>query len=264
MTDATVVPQETAAPPSPPSDAMIVVPTRNMVLFPEIVFPVSIGRPMAIAAAQQAVREQRQVLLLLQKDPALEEPGPDDFHAVGTVANVLRYITDPEGGHHIICQGVQRFRVTEFTPGWPYLVARGVHLPEPSAEGSAIEARTLVLRRQALEALQLLPQIPPELTRAVTAANAPQLADLAAAYMDAKPEEKQEILEAVDLTQRLDKVTRLLSHSIEVLKLSQEIGRQTKASLDERQREVLLREQLAAIQRELGEGDGRGADVAEL
>jgi len=259
-----VQPEAPAASPAPPADTVIVVPVRNTVLFPEIVFPISIGRPAAVAAAQQAMREQRQVLLVLQKNPGVDDPGPDDLYQIGTVANVLRYITDPEGGHHIVCQGVQRFRITEFVPGWPYLVARGLHLPEPSAEGSEIEARTLVLRRQALEALQLLPQVPQELSQAVMAASGPALADLSVAYMDAKPEEKQEILEALDLGDRLDKVTRLLSHRIEVLRLSAEIGRQTKASLDERQREVLLREQMAAIQRELGEGDGRGAEVAEL
>ena len=93
----------------------------------------------------------------------------------------------------------------------------------------------------------------------------PALADLAAAYMDIKPEEKQEILETVDITARMDKVSRMLAHRIEVLRLSQEIGRQTKAALDERQREVLLREQMAAIQRQLGEGEeGKAAEIAEL
>jgi ATP-dependent Lon protease len=264
MTGPSAVPPETPAPASPPADAVIVVPVRNTVLFPEIVFPISIGRPGSVAAAQQAVREQRQIVIVLQKNPELDTPGPDDLHRVGTVANVLRYITDENGGHHLVCQGVQRFRITEFVPDFPYLVARGLHLPEPAAEGPEVEARTLVLRRQAQEAIQLLPQIPAELGQAVLAASAPALADLVAAYMDAKPEEKQEILEALDLNDRLDKVSRLLARRIEVLRLSQEIGRQTKASLDERQREVLLREQLAAIQRELGEGEGRGQEIAEL
>jgi len=230
-----------------------------------VVFPISIGRPQSVAAAQQAVREQRQVLVVQQRDPEAADPAGPDLYAVGTVANILRYVTDPQGGHHIVCQGTQRFRITEFVPGWPYLVARGTPLPEPVAEGSEIEARTVLLRQQMLETLQLLPQAPAELEQAIQAISAPgALSDLAAAYMDAKPQEKQEVLETLDLTARIEKVLRLIGHRLEVLRLSQEIGKQTRQALDERQREVLLREQLAAIQRQLGEDEGKGEEIAEL
>ena len=128
-----------------------------------------------------------------------------------------------------------------------------------------IEARFLNLRQQALEALQLLPQVPQELVGTVQAAATPgTLADLVAAYLDVSADQKQELLETIDLTARLDKVSRLLAERIEVLRLTQEIGRQTRATLDERQREVILREQMAAIQRQLGEGDGRAQEVQEL
>jgi ATP-dependent Lon protease len=252
--------------PAAPADTMIVVPVRQMVLFPEIVFPITIGRPLSVQAAQAAVREQRQVLIVLQKDPSIDEPGPDDLHPVGTVANILRYVTAPDGAHHIICQGVQRVRITEFVPGFPYLVAKGVHLPEPQGTGSDIEARFLLLRNQALEVLSLLPQAPAELRMAIEGVQSPAaLADLAAAYMDITPAEKQEILETTDLVARLDKVSGLLAHRLEVLKLSAQIGAATKASIDERQREILLREQMAAIQKELGEGEGgNAAEIAEL
>jgi ATP-dependent Lon protease len=268
--DAATVPQGgdakiEARAPGTPGDALIVVPARQTVLFPEIVFPITVNRPLSIAAAQGAIREQRQVLILLQKDPSIEAPGPDDFHAVGTVANILRYVTAPDGSNHIICQGVQRFRVTEFVPGQPYLAAKGVHLPEPQGAGSDIEARFLLLRGQALEVLQLLPQAPQELRLAIEGVQSPAaLADLAAAYMDISPAEKQEILETTDLVARLDKVSRLLSHRLEVLKLSAEIGRQTRASIDERQREMLLREQMAAIRKELGEDSGNSQEMADL
>src|SRR6202035_2572513 len=121
-------------------------------------------------------------------------------------------------------------------------------------------------RPQGVEVIQFLPQVPADLLAAIQSIEAPPaLADLAAAYMDIKPEEKQEILETVDIAARMDKVSRMLAHRIEVLRLSQEIGRQTKASLDEREREVLLREQMAAIQRQLGEGEeGKAAEIAEL
>jgi ATP-dependent Lon protease len=250
---------------SPPADALIVVPVRNTVLFPEVVFPITIGRELSVQAAQTAVREQRQILILLQKDPSVDAPGPDDLYEVGTVANILRYVTAPEGAHHVVCQGVQRFRITEFLPGFPYLAVRGLHLPEPTAGGADIEARFLLLREQSLEALQLMPQAPQELRLAIEGVQSPAaLADLAATYMDLSPAEKQEILETVDLSARLDKVSHLLAHRLEVLKLSAEIGRQTKASIDERQREALLREQMAAIQKQLGEDSGAAQEIAEL
>ncbi|MGB5184399.1 MAG: endopeptidase La [Xanthobacteraceae bacterium] len=255
----------TALPALPP-DALIVVPVRNTVLFPGLVLPITLGRPKSIAAAQQAVRDQRQVGILLQRAAEVEDPTAIDMHRMGTLANVVRYITTPDGSHHLVCQGEQRFQIAEYLSGWPFLVARVLRIPEPDTRTSEIEARFVNLKAQAVEAVELLPQAPAELVAAIQSIEAaPALADLSAAYMDIKPEEKQEILETVDITARMDKVSRLLAHRIEVLRLSQEIGRQTKAALDERQREVLLREQMAAIQRQLGEGEeGKAAEMAEL
>jgi ATP-dependent Lon protease len=249
-----------------PADALIIVPVRSTVLFPGIMLPITIGRPRSIAAAQQAVRDQRPVGILMQRDAEMADPAPIDMHRMGTIANVARYITAPDGGHHLVCQGEQRFQIVEFLNGWPFLVARVLRIPEPLTQSAEIEARMLHLREQAAEAVQLLPQAPAELLAAVQGAASPgALADLMATYMDVTPEEKQEILETIDLSARMDKVARLLAHRIEVMRLSHEIGRQTKASLDERQREVLLREQMAAIQRQLGEGDeGKAAETAEL
>ncbi len=248
-----------------PSDALIVVPVRDLVLFPEMVFPVSVGRPSSVAAIQQAVREQRQILLVLQRDPAKEELVPADLHPVGTVVNILRYVTTPDGNHHIVCQGVQRFRITDFVEGYPFLLARGLHLAEPTTNGPEIEARFLVLKQQIRDTLELLPQVPQELRQTVeNTTSAGALADLAASYLDSKPAEKQEILEALDLVPRLDKVTELLSKRLEVLRISSEIGSKTKSSLDARQREMVLREQMAAIQRELGEDDSNKQAIADL
>jgi len=178
---------------------------------------------------------------------------------MGTLANVLRYVSGPDGAPHVACQGVERFEITEWLDGWPVLLARGRRVPEPDAGGPEIEARFLHLRSQALEALQLLPQSPPaELVSAVEGASSPAaLADLVAAYLDLQPAEKQQILETVDLQARLDKVSAFLAQRLEVLRLTNEIARRTRESLGQRQRETLLREQLAAIQRELGEGDER-------
>src|SRR5271157_4706653 len=113
----------TALPALPP-DALIVVPVRNTVLFPGLVLRITLGRAKSIAAAQQAVRDQRQVGILLQRTADADDPTAIDMHRMGTVANIVRYITAPDGTHHLVCQGEQRFSVTEYLSGWPFLVAR--------------------------------------------------------------------------------------------------------------------------------------------
>jgi ATP-dependent Lon protease len=258
--------QAGAALPTLPAEALIIVPVRNTVLFPGQVLPVTLGRPKSIGAAQQAVREQRQVGILLRRDGEVADPTAIDMHRMGTVANIVRYLTAPDGSHHLVCQGEQRFQIVEYLSGWPFLVARVQRVAEPDVRTPEIEARFVNLKAQAIEAVQLLPQVPGELLAAIQSIDEPPaLTDLSIAVMDVKSEEKQEILETVDIAARMDKVSRLLSHRIEVLRLSREIGQQTKTALDERQREALLREQMAAIQRQLGEGEeGKAAEMAEL
>ena len=248
-----------------PSDALIIVPVRNVVLFPSVIAPIAIARPKSIAAAQQALREQRPVEILLQRNAEVDDPGPDDLHRVCTVANIVRYLTGPDESHHIVCQGVQRARILDYLPGTPFPAARVLHIPEPTTSSPEIEAHFLNLQRQAVEAVQLLPQAPPELVAALQSTASPgALADLTTSYMDIKPQEKQEILETIDLLTRMEKVSRYLAERLEVLRLSNEIGQQTKAAFDERQREAILREQMATIQRQLGEGDGKAQEVTEL
>ncbi|HEV2362579.1 MAG TPA: endopeptidase La [Caulobacteraceae bacterium] len=274
MNDQVVAP-EAKAPEAParqtrargiPPDALAVIPVRGMVLFPEIVSPLSIGRPMSIAAAQQAVREQRQVLIVLQRDPEKAEPdSAEDLHKMGAVANVLRYVTTPAGEHHLVVQGVQRFQIASIDRGGQFLIARGLHLAEPTGGGDEVEARFLNLRGQAMEALELIPQAPQELKATVAGVtSAGALADMVAAYTDIAADQKQDILETVELKARLDKVSAILAQRLNVLRLSAEIGRQTSAALSERQRQALLREQMAAIQKELGEGEGNEREMAEL
>jgi len=258
--------QQPPSSPPVPADALIIVPVRNTVLFPGTVFPITVAREGSVLAAQQALREERPIGILMQRDPEVAEPTGVDLHRVGTVANILRYVNAPDGSHHLVLQGEQRFSVTEFIRQRPIFAALVQRLEQPEVTTPEIEARARNLRQLALEALQLLPQVPQELIGAVQAAEAPAaLADLVAAYLDVSPSDKQEILETLDVGARIDKVSRFLAQRIEVMKLTQEIGRQTKASLDERQREVILREQMAAIQRQLGEADGgRQHEVAEI
>jgi len=246
-------------------DVLIIIPVRNIVLFPGIVLPLSVGRKTTIAAAQEAVRSERPVGLVLQKDPDVNEPGPEDLYKVGTVANVLRYVTAQDGSHHLVCQGDQRFRIIDFIEGHPFLLARIERLQEREEPGKDMEARLLHLKQQAVEAINLLPQAPPEMVYTVqNMTSAPALADFVAGYLDLKSEEKQQILEESDLKNRLDKVSKLLSYRLDVLRLSQQISEKTKESMDDRQREYFLREQLRTIQKELGEGDDQQTELGEL
>jgi ATP-dependent Lon protease len=248
-----------------PDDALIIVPVRNTVLFPAAVAPITITRPKSIAAAQRALREQRPIGILVQRNAEVDDPGPDDLNRICTIANIVRYITAPDETHHVICQGIQRARVLDFLPGTPFLTARFLPVPEPTTTSPEIEARFLNLQRQAVEAIQLLPQAPPELVAAFQTTTSPSvLADLTASYMDIKLQEKQEILETIDLSLRMEKVSRYLAERLEVLRLTNEIGQKTRAVFDDRQREAILREQMATIQRQLGEGDGKAQEVSEL
>jgi ATP-dependent Lon protease len=248
-----------------PADAVPIVALRNVVLFPGIVLPVTLGREESIAAAQEAVRTGRKVGLLLQRDATEEKPTPTDLYEVGVVATVVRYVTAPDGAHHLVCQGENRFRLLQVVRESPFLAARIDILPEPEEKGADVEARMELLKQRAVEALSLLPQVPAELTRTIRGIDsAGQLADLIVSFMDVKPEEKQALLETIDLKERLDKVVKLLAHRVEVLKITRDITEQTQAALGERQREAVLREQLHQLQKELGEGGDGGGDIAEL
>jgi ATP-dependent Lon protease len=252
--------------PALPADALILIPTRGLVLFPGAVLPVTLGRQRSIAAAQAAIRLNRPIGLVLQRDPATEDPIAVDLHRMGTEANILRYVTSPDGQHHVISQGERRFRILDFLDGYPFLVARIERVAEVAGSSKDIEARMLNLRNQAIEVLQLLPQTPVELVNAVqSVGSAAALADLIAGFMDITSAEKQEILETVDIESRLERVSAVLAYRTEVLRLSRQISEQTKEKIDDRQREFLLREQMKTIQKELGEGDdAKSQEIAEL
>ncbi len=248
-----------------PEDALIIIPMRNSVLFPGVISPVTVGRASSVAAAQEAVRSEKKVGFLLQRDPQANDVRPDDLHWVGTAGQVVRYITGAEGTHHLVVQGQGRFRVLEFLHGWPYLAAR-VQMIEPKEEMTPeLEARFLQLKNQAAEAIGLLPNAPEELAVVVQSMTSPALlADMVANLLDIKNEAKQGLLETFDLRRRLDKVLEHLGERVGVLRISKEIGDRTRKEFDERQREHVLREQMRQIQKELGEGEDTAAELAEL
>jgi ATP-dependent Lon protease len=254
----------------PLEDVLIILPVSNSVLFPGVVLPIAIAGGPALAAAQEAVRTQRRVGLLLQSDASFEAsdaatPGPDTLHRVGTAASIVRFITAPDGTHHLIAQGEERFTVLDYVSRDPFLVARiEIHKETPVLD-SEVEARGLKLRERALEAVQLLPQAPGELVNAIRSIESiPALADMVASFMDLKAADKQEILATFDLKTRLDRVLTLLGRRIEVLKVSRQIDERTREAFDERQKEAVLRERLRQIQKELGDTDTSSAELDEL
>ncbi len=177
---------------------------------------------------------------------------------------MVRYFTARDGTQHVVCQGEQRFRVLDHLTGLPFMAARFDLVNEPAPNTAALEARTLILKERALEAIALLPQAMPELASVLQQIDNPgQLADLVAGFLDIKPQQKQDVLEIFDVQQRLDRVLDLLAHQVEVMKLSRQVDEQTKEKLGDKQREFYLREQLRTIQQELGD-TGEVAEVDEL
>ncbi len=265
-TEAEVIsPSRSLVIPRLPDDAVPLLPVRNLVLFPNMVIPVGIGRSGSILAARQAAQHDLPIGVVLQRDASVEEPAAEDLHDMGAVASVMRFVTGREGHHHLVLQGMERFRVVEFLSGYPFLVGRIERISETQPAGPEVDARMLALREKALEALELLPQAPQELAGALSSIKEPGvLADSVAGYLDLGSEERQSLLETLDVETRLERVLELLDYRVEVLKLSQKISERTHETMSERQREVVLREQLRSIQEELGESDDKGEEVREL
>ncbi|MEL6712465.1 MAG: endopeptidase La [Planctomycetota bacterium] len=236
-----------------------------MILFPGVVLPLMLGRERSVVSVRAAVAEERQIGLLLQHDEREELPGPDDLYGVGTVGDIMRYWTAPDGRHQAICQGVTRFEILEYVAEDPVLIARVRRIPEKETASRAIEARFLALKQRAQEVLAMAPGTPEDLEQAVEGIDSPaMLADLVATFLDVPASEKQELLETFDLRRRLDKLLEALGEAAAVLELSMKIRQDTKETLDKAQREYYLREQLRQIQNELGEGDDGGSDLEEL
>ncbi|MEO0651144.1 MAG: endopeptidase La, partial [Planctomycetota bacterium] len=211
------------------------------------------------------IQAERPVGLLLQQDAEDELPDPEELFQLGTTAEILRYVTAPDGSHHIIVQGSERFRVLEFTQTDPFLMARIERLPSGNDEehDKHIAARVRRLKEQALEALQLLPEHPEELDTAIQNQRDPAaLTDMIATFIEIPPDEKQALLETLDLRQRMDAVSKKLDGILQVLSLTSELRERTKGSMEKAQREYFLREQLKQIQAELGEESN--PELAEL
>jgi ATP-dependent Lon protease len=248
-----------------PAGALVILPLRNMVLFPATIMPLVVGRPSSLRAIEEAVRQQVAVGFVAQQDAATEVPEAKDLFRVGTAADVLRMFGLPDGQRQIIIQGRQRFEIAEFLETDPFFIARVTMVEERIPQSKHFEARILHLRQEAAKALGLLPEPMNELKSTIERIDNPlSLIDMIASTLDLALPEKQEILETLDPEARAEKVSEKLARQIELLELSKKIGEQTKESLDRTQRQYFLREQLKAIQKELGEEDGQRLEVEEL
>ena len=217
------------------------------------------------AGLQEAARTEQHVVVVLQRDSAIDAPGLADLQTIGTEARLLRYMTGRDGTHHAIMQGLGRVRLLALVEGSSYARVTVARITEPTGGGAEIDARFHQLRERALEALGLMDQAPPELTATLQSIDQPGLlADVVTSLLDLTLVEKQEILDTIDLRARLDRVLWRLAYRLEVLRLSHDIGQQTRATMEGRQREFLLREQLRTIQKELGEADERSQDLQDL
>ncbi len=248
-----------------PEDVIALVPMRNVVLFPHVLTAVTVGRTKSIAALEHALSSHAPLGIVLQRDPAVDDPGLDALFNMGTVVSVARHLASSDGLRHAVCQGIERFAIEELVEGYPFLAVKIRRIGEPAEVSTEAEALAMQLRERAVEILSLLPGVPAELAHALQAARAPShLADIVASLLDTEVNEKQILLETIDTEERLRKVLQILSRRIEVLRLSHEIGERTKEQLEDRERKFLLREQLKTIQKELGETEESDQEIAEL
>lgn len=252
--------------PAIPENALILLPVRNLVLFPGMVVPVHIGRDSSILAAQTAIRHNHQLGIVLQQNPEEDVPKKQaQLHQVGTAANILRYVTSPSESHHIVCQGESRFSIRKILGGYPFLVAEIERFPEINEKDAEIEGRMVQLKQRAFEILQMMPDVPQEIADSMLNIVSPELlSDLLTGLIDIGPEEKQKVLEMPDLKKRMDHVLKMLNYRLEVLRVSYDINKQTQERLGDRQREALLREQLKTIQSQLGDNESGSQELKEI
>jgi ATP-dependent Lon protease len=249
-------------------DLLPVLPLRDIVIFPFMIVPLYVSRDRSIKAVDQALAENRMILLAAQKKQDEDDPGPDDIYPVGTAALIMRMLKLPDGRIRVLVQGLSRARIISYDEGLPHLQARIETVGEPdAAEQGSLEVEALMRNvKAALEKSQNLGKpISPEVIVIANNMEEPgRLADLTASNLDLKVEGAQAILEALDPVERLRRVHELMTKELEVLTMQQEISSQAKGEMDRSQREFFLRQQLKAIQSELGEGNELAEETAQL
>src|SRR5271169_5863358 len=247
-------------------DELPVLPIRNAVLFPAAVAPFDVGREKSVALVEDVDNLSAPVIAIFaQRDPATDDPGAEDLHQVGCAARVLKALKHSSGNYSLILQGLTRIKLDDVTQTGPYLKAKVKRLEEAGLEDDEAEALSMSLRDIAKQVIQLMPELPREAGSLIDSIQAPgALADLVAANLDAPVEEKAQLLETIDVKERIRKVLKLLTRQLEILKMRERINSQIKEEMGKNQREYVLRQQLKAIKEELGEDDGDQSDLDAL
>ncbi len=242
-----------------------ILPLRGLVVYPQIAVPLTIGQPRSIRLVDDVVIGEKLIGLVTSKNPELDNPGPEDLYSYGTVAVVHRMFRVPDGTIRLLVQGIHRFILKDFTQIEPYLRANIELAPETVEEGLEIEALARNARDQFKRIAELIPSFPRELVASIEAIEDPLLTVYTVAnFQRMDLEDAEAILELDSVTEKLKKLTTILTREIEVLELGQKIQNEARSEIEKVQREYFLREQMKAIQRELGEMDEQAAEVEEF
>jgi ATP-dependent Lon protease len=245
--------------------ALPVLPLKDMVTFPDTLTPLAVGQPRSIRLIDDVLSGERMIAMVASRDPDLDEPGPDDIYEVGVAGVVARMLKMPDGTVRVLVQGVERVRIGDFVAEDPYLIARISSLPDEVKPSPELEALTRNVQTTFSEIIEQIPYLPEELQLAVTNLDDPSaLSHVIAGALRISTEEKQELLEEVHVDRRLRRLSEILARELEVIQLGSKIQSQVQSEMDKGQREYYLREQLKAIQQELGEGDEQQAEINEL
>lgn len=246
-----------------------VLPVRDTVYFPHMLFPLFLGREKSIRALDFALENHRYVLLVAQREVSTEDPTPEDIYTVGTIAEVMQVLRVPDGTVRVTLEGIERARISQFAQTDPFFKVRIKRLPDTKPKGLRVEA----LMRSVTSLFDQLIQnqggqngrpIPPELLMNVVSIDEPgKLADTIVPHLPLRTEAKQDMLEAVNVEDRLEKLDIVLEKEMEVLNIQRNIRSRVEKEMGDTQREYILREQLKAIQQELGDRDGRTTEIEE-
>ena len=249
-------------------DVLSILPLRDTVLFPQAVLPLTVGRAPSVRLLEEAVRESRLIGVVTQREPAVEEPRPDEIFRVGTAAVIHKVLKQADGTLRLVVQGIARFHILEIIQREPFLRARVAEVEEPDSPSGDLEVEALTRSVAALfqNIIALSPMLPDELASiALNISDPGRLTDVIGASLPALgTAAKQELLEAADVKLRLQKLVSALTKESEVLELGSKIQSQVQSEMSKTQREYYLREQMKAIQKELGEADERTQEIDEL
>lgn len=241
------------------------LPLRDVVVYPHMVIPLFVGRKKSIKALEEAMARDKQILLVAQKNATQDEPGPEDLFTIGTVSTILQLLKLPDGTVKVLVEGAQRATITEFVGVDSYLNVAVEFLDAPPFEGREAEILVRSVMSQFDQYVKLNKKIPQEILTSVSGIDEPaRLADTIAAHLSLKIEEKQELLENLDLQDRLERLMTLMESEIDLLQVEKRIRGRVKRQMEKSQREYYLKEQMHAIQKELGELDEAGNEVEEF